>query len=246
MICYICGKDGANTKDHVIPKTFLGPTSKTYPNRLTLRAHKDCNRAYSTDEDYARDVIAPGAIVYQLPDIAAAVDRTNRSILRPQGGNRRETLLSTNRPATIRSSGGVITGRGISIYPNWSRILNVARKIACGIAFKDTMQWVDPASIVATQIPTGCVVAERKQELQRNNPYWIAISSAECLHTNFSDSIAVRRVYVATQSHEPQLICSMLIMLMSECFIINFPVPVGNNFNRKLKLVKFKETRFKK
>ncbi len=52
--CYVCGRPGADTRDHVIPESFF-PTPK--PNNLiTLPAHYSCHNRLG--EEYVRSILA--------------------------------------------------------------------------------------------------------------------------------------------------------------------------------------------
>jgi hypothetical protein len=53
-VCYICGRDGADSRDHVIPYSFFrSPRPSTI---LTLPAHYACHNNY--DEEYVRDILS--------------------------------------------------------------------------------------------------------------------------------------------------------------------------------------------
>src|SRR5438552_2063759 len=55
--CYVCGQPGADTKDHVIPKSFFG--GKLPANTVTLRAHARCHD--HDGEDYLRFFLVQAA-----------------------------------------------------------------------------------------------------------------------------------------------------------------------------------------
>jgi hypothetical protein len=52
--CYICGRPGAATRDHVIPESFF-PTPKP-SNLITLPAHYSCHNRLG--EEYVRAILA--------------------------------------------------------------------------------------------------------------------------------------------------------------------------------------------
>ena len=56
-LCYLCGKPGADSRDHVPPR---GIFPRLPPgNLITVPAHKACNRAFSEDDETLRnDIIA--------------------------------------------------------------------------------------------------------------------------------------------------------------------------------------------
>lgn len=56
-ICFICCEPGADSRDHVIPRSFfVEPISRAFGNLVTLPAHKGCHD--QLDEAYLRDVFA--------------------------------------------------------------------------------------------------------------------------------------------------------------------------------------------
>jgi hypothetical protein len=53
-VCYICGRDGADSRDHVIPYSFF--KNPRPANILTLPAHYACHNNF--DEEYARVILS--------------------------------------------------------------------------------------------------------------------------------------------------------------------------------------------
>ncbi|TAU84616.1 hypothetical protein [Rhizobium leguminosarum] len=67
--CYLCGKPllgdrEAENDDHVPPEQLLARSLRKAENKIkliTLRVHKSCNQAYSSDEEYFTQVLIPFA-----------------------------------------------------------------------------------------------------------------------------------------------------------------------------------------
>jgi hypothetical protein len=93
--------------------------------------------------------------------------------------------------------------------------------VAQGIVFRDTSNFLKPENLVICPIPSAEVPSERDRELQAGNLYWRLLVSEQCLHANYSNSIAVRRAYTPERS-EPIPACTvvMLIMIYSQAFIV--------------------------
>jgi hypothetical protein len=52
--CYICGAQGSDSRDHVVPDCFFD--SPRPANLLTLPAHYTCHNRL--DDEYARDILS--------------------------------------------------------------------------------------------------------------------------------------------------------------------------------------------
>jgi len=54
--CYLCGKLGADTKDHIPPKAIFKEVTESNSgyNLITVPAHKDCNNKYQKDDELFR------------------------------------------------------------------------------------------------------------------------------------------------------------------------------------------------
>lgn len=78
--CYLCGKPGADTAEHVVPRC-LYPGSKPV-DMITLPAHRNCNEATSKDEEAFRNFLA-SALSPENPG-SALWDKTWKALHRPQ------------------------------------------------------------------------------------------------------------------------------------------------------------------
>jgi len=54
-LCYLCGKAGADSRDHVPPRGIFPKLPRG--NLITVPAHKACNEAFSEDDEALRNVI---------------------------------------------------------------------------------------------------------------------------------------------------------------------------------------------
>jgi hypothetical protein len=55
-ICFICGKEGSDTVDHIPPKGIFHPKYRNN-NLITVPAHRNCNKKFEKDDEYFRDNI---------------------------------------------------------------------------------------------------------------------------------------------------------------------------------------------
>jgi len=54
-ICYNCGKDGADTKDHIPPRSIF--PKKPSGQLITVKAHRSCNESFQNDDELFRNLV---------------------------------------------------------------------------------------------------------------------------------------------------------------------------------------------
>ena len=54
-LCYLCGKAGADSRDHVPPRGIFPKLPRG--NLITVPAHEACNKAFSEDDEAFRNAI---------------------------------------------------------------------------------------------------------------------------------------------------------------------------------------------
>lgn len=62
-LCYLCGKEGADTKDHIPPRGIF--PLKPKGQLMTVPAHRECNAKFQTDDELFRNIII--AASYRTP-----------------------------------------------------------------------------------------------------------------------------------------------------------------------------------
>ncbi|MBC7767405.1 MAG: hypothetical protein H7124_01320 [Phycisphaerales bacterium] len=130
-------------------------------------------------------------------------------------------MLSNSVSMEVRDSrsGEVRLARGVT--PDATRVNNVGRKIARGIIFHDTRCFVSEERVFVHQFPGHAVEDLKKIGRKIGDPYWDALLQDNCLHTNYADDVAVRRLYTL-EGIEPILLrANMAIMLMTQFFCIS-------------------------
>lgn len=219
MFCYICGETDPDTKDHVIPRAFLGNGNFNNQNRLTLPAHRSCNEEFSEFEEYTRDAIVPEAEFLGLPGSKDPVDRLNRSLSKGHARKRRLELLKGAKKAYVRTPAGIITGRAVLVKANGENIQKVGKKIGRGVFTHDTGFFISDSDFICARLKITDVDKERQRELKKGNPFWRYLSLDGAKHDNYSECIMVRRIYML-QGYSPYRVgCYMGVALLSEFFI---------------------------
>lgn len=194
-VCYLCGKPGADTRDHVPPKTFLEHGNYKRSSRITLPAHEKCNQEFSGDEEYVRDLLGPAAEQLGLLGIQTVLEKADKSRKRPAGFKRRQDFLRFAKSIELRSSSRLYLGKALGIPFDRNRLHRVGIKIALGIIYHDAKVVVTQDHVICFGIPLHEVREEREKEIKKGNPFWVRLSWDCCLHDMFADSVAVRRVY---------------------------------------------------
>jgi len=130
-ICYFCGKNRAETKDHIFPKNlFPRPLPSNLP---TVPCCQGCNHSFSDDEEIFRTFVASGR-AYETPSGRRIWDERVRPSLEQ---NRRgfKTLLR-QLARELKSPSGVIYSVALQI--DQKRVNSVLSKIAKGLYYLDT------------------------------------------------------------------------------------------------------------
>ncbi len=229
-ICYLCGKPGADSKDHLPPKALLPPPSDTYP-RLTVPAHVECNRDPSADEEYVRDLIIPEAIQFGFKDAQAAYEKVWRAWSMEGGWARYQRFLKDHVPVQMRTPGGLYAGRAVGIKPEQDKLLRVGKKIVRGLIFHDSGAVVGETDVIVATLPTRDVPATRERDAQEQ--YWRSLSSEACLHTMCGEPCAMRRIYIGRPaSGEILLEAHFAVMLWTLFYAASAVFPLSSATKR--------------
>lgn len=130
-LCFLCGKPGADTEDHVLPESFY-VTARD--NAVKAWAHRSCNQSTSLDETKVRNFLAPMA---SDAGHAKLMKSTLRSFGRPEAaGVVREFA---ERLTELPGIGGALT-------VDYTSLLFVVVKICRGLHFCETQRVFPPGA----------------------------------------------------------------------------------------------------
>ena len=223
-ICYLCGQPGADSKDHLPPKSLLPPGSNSF-QRITLPAHKECNSGASADEEYVRDLIVPEAIQFGFQNAQSAYEKVWRGWSRDQGWTRYQRFLKKHVVVELRTPEGLYAGQGIGITPDKVRITRIGNKIVRGLIFHDSGAVVPESDIVVAPLCTRDIPSIKKSD--SSEPYWRALSNDSCLHTMCGESAAMRRIYIGHSGSKGILLeCHFAVMLWTLYFAASTVIPL--------------------
>jgi hypothetical protein len=121
-ICYLCGKTGPDTREHVVPKACYVPPLPE--GLITLPAHLVCNQSTSMDEEW---VSIGWSTCRPFPDDGdARYEKAMRALLRVQAEGLRRNYLDS---MTSHVSGGAVLNLGNA------RVEYVLAKIVKGLLY---------------------------------------------------------------------------------------------------------------
>lgn len=87
-ICYLCGKDNADTREHMPPKSFFTKETRSnnYFNLITVPAHKQCNNIFSDSDEKMRNLVvitsgSPAAKNMMKNKVMPSYNRNKKPIL---------------------------------------------------------------------------------------------------------------------------------------------------------------------
>ena len=121
--CYICGRSGADTQDHVIPQSFFPRPRPT--TLITLPAHYSCHNRLG--EEYVRAGLAESKPAMQLNEGPAG------RALRRNEPLKRDLRASMIRRIELRSPAGLIVEHAPGVRLDTARFYPLMEKIVRGL-----------------------------------------------------------------------------------------------------------------
>jgi len=137
--CYICGKFGANSKDHVPPQGIYLKELKNIGNDLmTVPAHSQCNGGFSKDDEYFRFFLSIPS--YWTNETARKLWKSKviSGLHKLEATIFRKSLLSLMEPVEIKTKSGIILGKSEQIKIDAERIDRIIERIVRGIYYYET------------------------------------------------------------------------------------------------------------
>jgi len=134
-VCYICGRQGTDSRDHVIRECFFsGPRPS---NLLTIPAHYTCHNRF--DEEYARGILS--GLGSEANRVAQRLwnTKTKRSFDR-SAPLRKSIASSLVRKIDLISPAGLVIDKAPAIRMDKDRFYPLMRKIVQGMFLHHTGQ----------------------------------------------------------------------------------------------------------
>lgn len=212
-VCYLCGRAGADSKDHLPPKALLPQSQFGTYQRITVPAHRLCNSAASGDEEYVRDLLIMQAEALRMPGHENLTPRVWRSWTHPRGFSRYKKIIETAVPVELRTEGGVFAGKAIGVRGDAERIQRVGRKIVRGFVYHDAKAVLPvDAEISIPILNQREMLALRARDAA--DPFWIGLSSDHCLHDVCAETVAIRRFYHGHYAYGEAFIAGSFVLML--------------------------------
>lgn len=146
--CYLCGGEGADTREHVVSKTFY--ERKRLPDdAVVLPAHDACNKSTSLDEQTVS--IAWAACAPEGWTSTERYERAKRGLLRPEAHGMREDFLKRLQPLG--------QGQGARLEVPLVSIQYVLAKFVRGLLYRETGHVIGPRTLwFVTAVPFDFMV----------------------------------------------------------------------------------------
>jgi hypothetical protein len=142
-ICYVCGRPGANSRDHVIPASFFLQPRPT--NLVTLPAHLSCHNRLS--EDYARAILAGMSDTTTARRVSEIHVRWSLVKSDLKGTKLRRDLIRTLEPRVeFRSPEGLILGHAPAVRFDRNRMYPMLEKMVRGLYHHHTGWFLAPSA----------------------------------------------------------------------------------------------------
>jgi len=152
-ICYICGKENADSDDHVPPKNlFLKKYRDIGDDLITIPAHKSCNKLFEKDDEYFRFCLSIPS--YWESDKARELwdEKMKDQLHRAESQGFRSYLLKSMKPIDLYSESGIYLGKGDVALLDAKRMDVVVERIARGIFYKKTKNILPLAWLMEVQM----------------------------------------------------------------------------------------------
>jgi len=133
MSCIYCGSNKDMTVDHIPPKSLFPEPRPS--NMLTVPCCKTCNKSFSKDDEYFRNVLVSHRSVSSNPNAQAVNQKLLRSMSRPKSAGMAKAIRNSLHIIDIQSQGGIYLGKTPAIQVSAERINRTIDRIARGLYY---------------------------------------------------------------------------------------------------------------
>lgn len=166
-VCTYCGRSGADSRDHVLPKQLLPKPLASYPKPIVVPAHRACNDAFRKDDEYFCSFILSSSGIHPVSD--QPLSRFFEGIWKPGNEKFVNSLLSEVVPTGKLDA----DGEEIHIFRKaGDRVDRVLKRYVQGIArWEFKTSYIDPAWITVIHGPVDISLFDAMQPVLERVPY---------------------------------------------------------------------------
>lgn len=150
--CVYCGKVGPLTRDHIPPKTLFATRP---PDLITVPCCEKCNKGFSGDDTYFRDVVSMRADVGDHPEVQRNMDAVLRSVVRPEQRKYWDGILGGAQLRDVLSPSGLYVGQRPAYDVNVGRLDRVVARIVKGLFYHEFNRRLPETHEVAAYFEEG-------------------------------------------------------------------------------------------
>lgn len=224
-ICAFCGSFGKVTRDHIPPQNlFLGYSDE---GLIKVPGCDDCNQGSKLDDEYFRAFLVRQETVLDHPQAKKLKQHTQqKSDASPRKGLE-VRMFQQLHPVRVLTPQGIDLGFQQAIYPEYSRIHSVLKKVVKGLFYTDTGRVLPPNYYVA--VFDTKQVEEFQRWLKVDLGYWINALSNQAWTDIYS--IFAYRSFYAEKSKMPTIsACHLRFFESRQFFGITYPSAIAREF----------------
>lgn len=132
-VCYLCGKEGADSSDHIPPKNIF---FKKTTDLITAPAHINCNKAWEKDDEYFRFSLVNMAYGYSREAQLLFKEKVVPRFHSPKKWKFKKALLKDFMKLQGQSPSGSLLDGQHAIGIDAKRVGDVIKRVARGLYFK--------------------------------------------------------------------------------------------------------------
>jgi len=131
-LCIYCGKE-ADTDEHIPPKNLFPPGYRD--DLISVPACDSCNKSYTLDDEYFRDVLARWEKVINQPSSQYIQKNFLASLKKPQQRGKLIQLYDSLTTVDVTTKAGIFVSRKPGYRVDLDRIECIIRKIVRGLFY---------------------------------------------------------------------------------------------------------------
>lgn len=207
-----CGGDksiGTMDREHFVPRCLW--SGRRPDKTLVMPAHVACNRTYSEDNEYFRDVLVAQEGVQRHPEARCLQLGQLRRKMEKRTGAFWKSFRNLGL-RRLKTASGLLLGRHPVFDVDWPRIETVLKNVVKGVFYK----------LKGRPVPCECPVQVCRAEAAATQPFFHSLVGMMVPWQGFGDDVFACR-YVTDDRHDDALACLLMFYRFSIFFGMTMP-----------------------